>query len=104
MKLNHKKTFSNRVCDKDVLRHYKSFSKVPHKFKELYDDSDNSGYSSSSSDDDSSSSEDFPSPSTIKKYKKSSDYGELFGKINNLQKRLYQMEIKQQKKSINNRH
>ena len=55
----------------------------------------------SSSDAGESSSDDFPSPNSPKKkaYKREDDdYGTLFGKVNELQRRLYHVELKQRKK------
>ena len=60
----------------------------------------NSEKYSSSSDDNSSSSDDFPIPVSPKKkaYKRDDDdYGTLFNKVNELQRRLYHVEIKQRK-------
>ena len=59
-------------------------------------------YSSSSDDDYNSSSDDFPSPSSPKKkpYKRDDDdYGTLFNKLNEMQKRLYHLEIKKRKET-----
>ena len=89
-----------RVSPKNVMSYYKSFSKKPSTFKEMYE-SDNDQYSSSD-DDGGSSSEDFPSPSSPRRkaYKRDDDdYGTLFSKVNELQRRLYHVEIKQRKKS-----
>ena len=69
------------------------------KFKELYE-SNSETYSSSSDEGSSSSSDDFPTPASPRRkvYRKDDeDYGTLFGKINDLQKRLYHVEIKQKK-------
>ena len=87
---------------RDVVRQYKVFSKKPSNFRELYESNDSDSYSSSS-DDFSESSEDFPEPRNPKKkvYSRDEDYGTLFGKINDLQKRLYYVEIKQKKNKSN---
>ena len=85
--------------DNDVLNYYKSFSKRPGDFNELHEN-DSTRYSSSS-DDYSSSEDDFPVPKNPKKktYKKEDDdYKTMFNKVNELQKRLSHVEIKQRKK------
>jgi hypothetical protein len=93
-----------RVSPKNVMNYYKSFSKKPSTFKEMYV-SDNDKYSSSS-DEGGSSSEDFPAPSSPHKkaYKRDDDdYGTLFSKVNELQRRLYTVELKQRKKAAQKR-
>ena len=85
--------------DKNVMGYYKSFAEKPSSFREMYE-SDGDKYSSSE-DNFSSSSEDFPSPNSPHKkaYKRSDDdYGTLFNKVNDLQRRLYQVELKQRKR------
>ena len=60
-------------------------------------------YSSSEDDDQSSSSDDFPSPSSPKKkpYKRDDDdYATLFNKLNEMQKRLYHLEIQKRKENV----
>jgi hypothetical protein len=85
---------------KNVIKYYKSFSNKPSAFKEMYESDDNNKFSSSDCGD--SSSDDFPYPNSPKKkaYKRDDDdYGTLFGKVNELQKRLYHVELKQKKKT-----
>jgi len=87
-----------------VIGYYKSFAKKPSLFREMYE-SDGDRYSSSE-DNFSSSSEDFPSPNSPHKkaYKRSDDdYGTLFNKVNDLQRRLYQVELKQKKRRAEQR-
>ena len=93
---NHQKTSDT----KNVIKYYKSFSNKPSAFKEMYESDDNNKFSSSDCGD--SSSDDFPYPNSPKKkaYKRDDDdYGTLFGKVNELQKRLYHVELKQKKKT-----
>ena len=80
------------------MKYYKSFSSKPSTFREMYE-TNNEKYSSSE-DDYSSSSEDFPHPKSPHKkvYKRSDDdYKTMFNKINDLQKRLYHMELKSER-------
>ena len=87
------------MSPKTVVDYYKSFSSKPSTFKEMYE---SGGDKYSSSDDAvSSSSDDFPTPSSPRrnKYKRDDeDYGTLFNKVNELQRRLYQVEIKERKR------
>ena len=83
------------------MDYYRSFSKKPVDFRQLYG-SETESYSSTSSE--SESSDDFPSPDTPvkrrhKDQKRSRDnnHGELFNKVKDLQRRLYEMEIKNRK-------
>uniref|UniRef100_A0A6C0JMC1 Uncharacterized protein n=1 Tax=viral metagenome TaxID=1070528 RepID=A0A6C0JMC1_9ZZZZ len=87
----------NKNNNKNVLQYYKSFSKKPGAFNELYEE-DSNKYSSSSYN--SSSSDDFPEPVSPRRkaYKRNDDdYDTLFNKVNDLQKRLHHVEIKQKK-------
>ena len=80
-----------------VKNYYKDFSKKYSTFKELYP-SDHTEYSSSS--DNGSSSDDFPSPANPKKKtysREDEDYGTLFNRINELQRRVHTVELKQRK-------
>ena len=93
-----------RLSPQNVMSYYKSFSKKPSAFREMYE-SDNDKYSSSDGDQ-SSSSDDFPTPSSPRRkvYKRDDeDYGTLFNKVNEIQRRLYHVELKQRKKVSTNR-
>ena len=109
-KKHRKNIYNDRVREKDynkeswksdrndVMKYYKSFSTKPSTFREMYE-TNNEQYSSSE-DEYSSSSEDFPHPKSPHKkvYKRSDDdYKTMFNKINDLQKRLYHMELKSEK-------
>jgi hypothetical protein len=91
------------IKKEDPVEYYRSFSKKPSEFRKLYEnsDSDNSSYSSSASR--SESSDDFPSPSTPAKnrHKKKSDqennHEDLFEKVKDLQRRLYEIENQNRK-------
>ena len=83
---------------KDPLAYFRSFSKKPADFRKLYgsSDSDKSTYSSSTSQ--SESSDDFPSPNTpINKRGSENNHKDLFDKVNELQRRLHEMEVKNRK-------
>ena len=92
----------------DPLAYFRSFSKKPVDFRKLYapSDSDNSSYSSSTSR--SESSDDFPSPETPIKNKGSQksehNHAELFEKVNELQRKLYELEIKNRKLKAKSSH
>ena len=85
----------------DPLAYFRSFSKKPVDFRKLYgpSNSDSGSYSSSTSR--SESSDDFPSPDTPiknKSYKRSeNNHDDLFEKVNELQRKLHEMEIKNRK-------
>ena len=86
------------------MNYYKSFAKKPSSFRELYESSNNDY---SSSDDYSSSSDDFPIPVSPRKKlyrREDDDYGTLFNKVNDLQRRLYYVEIKQRKNVSSNEY
>ena len=93
---------NKKASPKNVIDYYKSFSKKPSTFKEMYESNDEK-YSSSSDNGDSSS-EDFPSPKSPRKkpYKRDDDdYGTMFNKMNDMQRRLYHVELKQRKHNAN---
>jgi len=96
-----KSRISDKNSEKSIMGYYKSFSNKPSTFKEMYETDNKDKYSSSDDDDNSSSSsEDFPCPKSPRKnvYKRSDDdYGTIFNKLNELQKRMCQMELKQKK-------
>ena len=85
----------------DPLAYFRSFSKKPVDFRKLYgpSSSDSGSYSSSTSR--TESSDDFPSPDTPiknKPYKKSeNNHEDLFEKVNELQRKLHELEIKNKK-------
>ena len=86
------------VESKDPLAYFRSFSKKPVDFRKLYgpSDSDKSAYSSSTSQ--SESSDDFPSPNTpINKRGSENNHKDLFDKVNELQRKLHEMEVKNRK-------
>ena len=102
-KENSKKKYSNPVD------YYKTFNSKPVEFKKkmkyVYSDSESDGDDYSSSSYDSSSSDGFPSPETPRKRKKegknSENYEDLFGQIQDLQRRICEMEIEKKKKKHN---
>ena len=73
------------------LRYYKTFTKNPIDFKELYASSSDEY---SSSEDDESSSDGFPSPNSPGK---DSNYNEIFDKMKELQHKLHKAEIENKK-------
>jgi hypothetical protein len=85
------------------VEYFRSFSKNPVEFRKLYanSDSDTSSYSSSASR--SESSDDFPSPSTPaknqnkKKSYQEHNYEDLFERVKDLQRRLYEIENQNRK-------
>ncbi len=94
----HNRSPDFRDRKKDV-KYYESFAKKPSKFRALYEPSDDERYSSSSGSS-SSSSDDFPLPESPKRQshrKDPEDYGQLFHKVRGLQKKLYEMDLKQRK-------
>jgi hypothetical protein len=95
--------------EKNPLEYYSSFSKKPVDFRKLYLPSDSENYSSSEIS--SSSSDDFPSPTTPKKKREKNkrhvhednNHDDLFGKVKDLQRRLYEMEIQNRKLKAQNK-
>ena len=84
----------------DPLAYFRSFSKKPVDFRKLYgiSDSDRSSYSSSTPG--TESSDDFPSPATPRNRQdktRDNNHGELFDKLNELQRKLHEMEVKNRK-------
>jgi hypothetical protein len=70
----------------------------------LYNSDNDSDQYSSSEDDQSSSSEDFPSPGSPRRrqssYKKQpEDYGQLYNKVRDLQRQLFELDLRQRKMS-----
>ena len=93
-KRNDKKKYS-KVETNDTIGYYTDFSKNPKKFKSMYVDSGSSSdemYPSSSEY--SESSDDFPSPDSPKKY---NGHKELLNQIKDLQRKVHELEIKNQK-------
>ena len=93
----------NQDDDIDILSSLKSLNKNPREFikNRNYSDSESS-YSSSESE--SESSDDFPSPNTPVRNRKSksdkyqdNNHQELFDKVKELQRRLYEMELQNRK-------
>ena len=90
------------------LKQYQHLSKNPSKFRALYQPSDDEEFSESSSSEDSSSdetdssSEDFPHPESPMKVNRrydQEDYGQLYSKMHDLQKKLYALESKKKQAS-----
>ena len=85
----------------DPLAYFRSFSKKPVDFRKLYGTSNSDSGSYSSSTTRSESSDDFPSPDTPiknKSYKRSeNNHNDLFEKVNELQRKLHELEIKNKK-------
>ena len=85
----------------DPLAYFRSFSKKPVDFRKLYgpSESDSASYSSSTSR--SESSDDFPSPKTPinnkGRQKSENNHDELFEKVNELQRKLHELEVKNRK-------
>jgi len=93
----------NEYKKENPLEYYKLFSKKPIDFRELYRHSDSDNNYSSSIDNDSSS-DDFPSPNTPIKNNKTmnksfddNNHKDLFKKVKELQRRLYELEIQNRK-------
>jgi len=85
--------------DRGVMGYYKSFSKKPSSFREMYE-SHQDRYSSSDEDEYTSSSDDFPEPNSPRRkiYQKDhDDFGTLFDKVHKLQRHVYQMDLKLKK-------
>lgn len=94
----------------EKMRYYKSFSKKE-SFRALYEPSDSETFSSSD-EECTSSSDDFPQPDSPKKrdkhredrghndrgHKDAKEDGKLYNKVKDLQKKLYDMQLKQKKK------
>lgn len=82
--------------------YYKNFNKKPVDFRAMYGSSDEENNYSSSRDSASESSDDFPSPGTPqrrhKTYRKEEDHTELFEKVKELQRRMYEMELKNKRR------
>jgi len=103
-KLKKDKERSNNKKE-DPVKYFRSFSKKPSEFRKLYanSESDNSCYSSSASR--SESSDDFPSPNTPVKNKnkngkrnyQENNHEDLFEKVKDLQRRLYEIENQNRK-------
>ena len=86
----------------EIPSSYKTLTKKPSEFKKMFVQSSNDDNYSSSSSSFSSSTDDFPSPGSPKKrrgYKRETeeDYGELFVKMREMQRRLYEMELQNKK-------
>jgi hypothetical protein len=98
--LYNKSVLPSTEIDENPYDYYRTFNKKPVDFKRdngIYD-SDNSNDLESSSEEESSSSDDFPSPGTPGKrsrYRKvpSQDYNELYHRVQDLQKRVSEMEL-----------
>jgi len=90
-----------RGSTRDPLEYYKTFSSKPSKFRELYQSEEDSGSFSSSSDYSESSSDDFPSPNSPRKKTRHEhdDYKQMYDKVQTLQRKLYEMELRNQKKT-----
>jgi hypothetical protein len=98
------KSLSDKV-EKNAFSRFKTFSKDPDEFKKLYksdsESSDSESKSSSEEDSESESTEsssddDFPSPGSKRKYEKSIDRineEDIYKKIRDLQKRVYELEM-----------
>lgn len=106
---NRHKYKNNERRDTDPVEYYQSFSKKPIDFQKIYGRSDSESYSSSTSR--SESSDDFPSPDTPVKRKNKdkprkheNNHNELFDKVKDLQRRLYEMEIQNRKLKAEKRH
>ncbi len=96
----------------EKMRYYKSFSKKD-AFRALYEPSDSETFSSSD-EECTSSSDDFPQPDSPKKrdkhredkgghndrgrHKDAKEDGKLYNKVKDLQKKLYEMQLKQKNK------
>jgi hypothetical protein len=86
--------------ESDPIDYYKTFGKKPSEFNEMHASSPATKYSSSASDSyDSSSSDDFPAPESPKKRGKyrvrdEQDVDGLFDRVRDMQRRLYEIEIK----------
>lgn len=89
---------------KKDLKYYESFSKKPERFRALYEPSDDDDRYSSTSDSStsSSSSDDFPVPDSpkrqTKKHHNTEDYDQLYNKVRDLQKKLYEYELEKRGK------
>jgi hypothetical protein len=81
---------------KDPITYYESFSKKPTEFRKLHASSGSDSRSYSSSESRSESSDDFPSPRTPIK-KRDNKSNDLIEKVNYLQKKLDEMNIKNRK-------
>lgn len=99
------KTDSKRKESKNkdpTTSYYKNFNKKPVDFRAMYGSSDEENNYSSSRDSASESSDDFPSPGTPqrrhKTYRKEEDHTELFEKVKELQRRMYEMELKNKRR------
>ena len=95
-------TSKHRSSQKDpVTSYYKNFNKKPIDFRAMYETSDDDKYSSSN-ESASDSSDDFPSPESPqrrrKNYRREEDHTELFDKVRELQRRMYEMELKNKRR------
>ena len=92
---NKKSKSSSKYKQKDAVEYYTGFSKNPGKFKTMYVDSESSeeGMCASSSDY-SESSDDFPSPDSPRKF---TGNKELLIQLKDLQRKVHELEIKNQK-------
>lgn len=79
-----------------VRDYYKSFAIRPSKFQALYGPSEESSDEEISSSEYNESSDDFPSPGTPQKkdYRRERDHEELFRKIRDTSRRVYELELK----------
>ena len=99
---NHKepkhsqRKYVNEMDDEQKMKYYKTFSKKPKDFKELYPSSDEE-LNLSCSESRSASSEEYLRPETPKRknnVKKQENYDELFSKVKELQKKIGELELK----------
>ena len=89
---------TGRDTGRDNINYYKSFAKKKDTFKALYEKSESDTFTSSSEED--SSSDDFPTPESPKRRNhknRSVEEDKLYNKVKDLQKQLYEMQIKQKK-------
>jgi hypothetical protein len=89
---------TGRETGRDNINYYKSFAKKKDTFKALYEKSESDTFTSSSEED--SSSDDFPTPESPKRRNhknRSVEEDKLYNKVKDLQKQLYEMQIKQKK-------
>ena len=97
-----KKRHEKKENSPEAISYYSNFTKKPVDFRAMYaSSSEDEDVPSSSSSDSGSSSDDFPSPGTPHRrrqsYKRDEDYGDLFKKVRDMQRRMYEMEIQNRK-------
>lgn len=101
-KESHNKRKTKHQSGEDQMEYYRAFAKKPLDFQEIYGVSDSEDFSSSN-ESESESSDDFPSPETPvkrrgkKTHTNDTNHGDLFEKVKDLQRRLYEMEIQNRK-------